>query len=164
MVLYSLPVLRGYNTLINAGLSSVRRKCTEEEYMNILLILWTVQQASGIQQEAKMALNWMWMCVETEMLRLVRVVGEIRNDQGHIDDGMWAARRTYSLCCVFCIAMSCWSVQQSLCNLHLFFWAIPTLLLVSGFWGYMLTETRSVVDQLQERKKWITGRNWVDCK
>lgn len=128
----------------------------------LLLLLWTVQQSANIRQSFRPALAWTRLCTATEMRRAWRVAQEMRQDRGRIDDGVWAVRRAYALCVLFSVAMIVWSVAQAVFSLHSILWAVPTLIMIAWFWGNVAGQTRGLVDQLYERKRWITGKEWMD--
>lgn len=132
--------------------------------MNILtlLILWTIQQTAFTWYATKVAVDWAWLCLETEVYRFTRVVQEARKSQSRIDDGIWAAQRVYALSCLFSVVVICWSVTGAI-GLHSLWWAVPTVVLVTGFWSYIRADTRGVADRLRERKMWITGQKWEEA-
>lgn len=130
--------------------------------VTLLLLLWTVQQSANIRQSFRPAVTWTHLCTTTEMRRAWRVAQEIRQDRGRIDDSVWAVRRAYALCVLFSVAMIVWSVMQAVFSLHSILWAVPTLIMIAWFWGNVAGQTRGLVDQLYERKRWITGKEWAD--
>ena len=128
----------------------------------IPIILWTTQFALGSVPAAMAAAALLWMSAETEVCRLVRVAGEAQKGQGRMDDAIWAVRHYFALCCLLCISLAWWSIAAALGSFHSIFWAMPTLILLVGFWSYMLADTRGMISLLRERRMWITGRSWID--
>ena len=125
-------------------------------------ILWAIQFVLGSVPAAMATAALFWMSAENEVCRFVRVAGEARRGQGRMDDAIWVIQNYFALCCLLCIGLAWWGVAAALSSFHSILWAMPTLILLAGFWSYMLADTRGMISLLQERRMWITGRSWID--
>ena len=115
--------------------------------MAILLILWTLQQMPETIYALRSSWAWGNLHAGTEWLRAARVLRELRQGQARRSDGAWFVRRAFAACTLFCVISIWWAVASALSAFHSLLWAMPTVILATGFWSYMLADSRALEEK-----------------
>lgn len=128
----------------------------------LLIFMLLVHQRGNLWEAARGVALRIWLSRYSDVVRIWRVIGEMRRNHGRIDDGIWLTRRTFHTFTSINLLMVIWSVSDAILLMHNILLATPSLVFSALLQVYAYSESNGVVTLLRERKMWVTGQRWID--